>query len=141
MRRWRYALVAVGALGLFYGGLRLVTEVPEQLPGLVLWMVGIVVIHDGILSPVVVGVGWLLARSAPAHGRRHLQSALLVGGLVTVVAIPLILRRGTQRPAKALVTQNYGANLAILLGLVVVLNLAAYLLTRARTRHPEPEPA
>ena len=135
MRRWRYALVAAGALILLYGGVRLVAEDPGALPGLVLWMVGIVVIHDGLLAPLVVGVGWLLARTVPPSGRRYLQAALVVGGLITIIAIPLIARRGTQPPAKALLLQNYGANLAILLGLVAALNLAAYLVTAARNRH------
>ena len=137
MRRWRYALVAAGALILLYGGVRLVAEDPGALPGLVLWMVGIVVIHDGLLAPLVVGVGWLLARTVPPSGRRYLQAALVVGGLITIIAIPLIARRGTQPPAKALLLQNYGANLAILLGLVAALNLAAYLVTAARNRHSD----
>ena len=140
MRRWRYALVAAGVLLLLYGGARLVAEAPQALPGLVLWMVGIVVIHDGLLSPLVVGVGWLLARSVPPSGRRYLQAALVVGGLITIIAIPLIARRGTQPPAKALLLQNYGANLAILLGLVAALNLAAYLVTAARDRHSDTPP-
>ncbi|MEO6414038.1 MAG: hypothetical protein ABIO48_15735 [Pedococcus sp.] len=137
MRRWRYALVAAGVLLLLYGGVRLVTEVPQALTGLVLWMVGIVVIHDGLLSPLVVGVGWLLARTVPPRGRRYVQAALVVGGLITIIAIPLIARRGTQPPAKALLLQNYGANLAILLGLVAALNLAAYLVTAAHDPHSD----
>ena len=137
MRRWRYALFAAGVLLLLYGGVRLVAEVPAALPGLALWMVGIAVIHDGLLSPVVVGVGWLLARTVPPSGRRYLQAALVVGGLITIITIPLIARRGTQPPAKALLLQNYGANLAILLGLVAALNLAAYLVTAARDRHSD----
>ena len=137
MRRWRYALVAAGVLLLLYGGARLIAEVPRALPGLVLWMVGIVVIHDGLLSPLVVGVGWFLARTVPPGGRRYLQAALIIGGLITIIAIPLIARRGTQPPAKALLLQNYGANLAILLGLVAALNLAAYLVTASRDRHSD----
>lgn len=137
MRGWRYTLVAAGVLLLLYGGVRMVAEVPQYLPGLVLWMVGIVVIHDGLLSPLVVGVGWLLARTVPPSGRRYLQAALVVGGLITIIAIPLIARRDTQPPAKALLLQNYGANLAILLGLVAALNVAAYLVTAARDRHSD----
>jgi len=137
MRRWRYALIGAGVLLLLYGGVRLVAGVPEALPGLVLWMVGIVVIHDGLLSPLIVGVGWLLARTVPPSGRRYLQAALVVGGLITIIAIPLIARQGTQPPPKALLVQNYGANLAILLGLVAALNLAAYLVTAARDRHSD----
>lgn len=137
MRRWRYALVAAGVLLLLYGGVRLVVEVPESLPGLVLWMVGIVIVHDGLLAPLVVGVGWLLARTVPPRGRRYVQAALVVGGLITIIAISLIARRGTQPPAKALLLQNYGANLAILLALVVALNLVTYLVTAARDRHSD----
>ncbi|MEO7421548.1 MAG: hypothetical protein ABIU87_04045 [Ornithinibacter sp.] len=140
MRGWRYALVAVGVLVLLYGGARLVAEVPEDLPGLGLWMVGVVVIHDGLLSPLVVGVGWLLARKAPAGGRRYVQSGLVAGALVTVIAIPLIARQGTKPPAKALLLQNYSVSLAILLGLIAALNLAAYLANRTRDRHVEPAP-
>ncbi|MGV8964895.1 MAG: hypothetical protein ACOH2F_01330 [Cellulomonas sp.] len=137
MRRLRLALVAAGVLLLLYGGARLVAEVPEALPGLLLWMVGIVVIHDGLLSPLVVGIGWLLAKTVPPRGRRYLQAALLVGGLITIIAIPLIARRGTQPPAKALLLQNYSTNLAILLGLVAALNLAAYLIAAARDRRSD----
>ncbi len=140
MRFWRGALVAAGVLVLLYGGVRLVSEVPQDLPELVLWMVGIVLIHDGLIAPLVVGVGWLLARTVPAPSRRYLQFALVVGGLVTVIAIPLIARQGTQRPAKALLLQNYGANLAILLGLVAALNLAAYLVNATRQRHTDNAP-
>jgi hypothetical protein len=140
MRLWRYALVAAGMLLLLYGGARLVAEVPDALPGLGLWMVGIVAIHDGLLAPLVVGVGWILARAAPPRRRRYLQTALIVGGLITVIAVPLIVRRGTQPPAKALLLQNYGVNLAILLALVAAVNLASYLVTAARDHTPDAPP-
>ena len=140
MRLWRYALVAAGMLLLLYGGARLGADVPGALSGLGLWMVGIVVIHDGLLAPLVVGVGWLLARAVQPRGRRYLQTALIVGGLITVIAIPLIVRRGTQPPAKALLLQNYGANLAILLALVAAVNLASYLVNAARQRHTDNAP-
>lgn len=132
MRRWRYALVVGGILVLLYGGLRLVFEVPRELVGLVLWMAGVVVAHDALLAPLVVGLGWVLARTVPPRPRRFVQTGLVVGGLVSVVAIPLILREGTKPPAKALLLQDYGANLAILLGLVAVGSIGGYLLSAAR---------
>ncbi len=137
MGRWRVALIVAGVLLVLFGAWRLVTEAPHALPGLALWMVGIVVIHDGLLSPLIVGVAWLLARTVPPRGRRYVQAALIMGGLIAIIAIPLIARQGTQPPAKALLVQNYGANLGILLGLVVLLNLAAYLVTAARARRSD----
>lgn len=134
MKQWRYGLVAAGILVLLYGAWHLVAELPGNLPDLALWMVGIVVIHDGLLSPLIVALGWILARTVPPRGRRYLQAALITGGLITIVAIPLIHRQGTQPVSKALLLQNYGGNLAILLGLVAAANVIAYALAVARDR-------
>jgi Ca2+/H+ antiporter len=131
MKRWRYGLGGAGILLLLFGVVRLVIEVPGKLPGLALWLVGIVVIHDGLLAPLVVAVGWLLARTVPPRARRYAQSALIVGGLITVIAVPMIYRQDTQPASKAWLLQNYGRNLAVLLGLVIALNLLAYARTAA----------
>ena len=70
----------------------------------------------------------------PDRGRRFLQVGLIVAAMVTVVAIPLIARQGTQPPAKALLLQNYAANLTLLLGLIAVVTLVAYAVRVARDR-------
>ena len=70
----------------------------------------------------------------PDRGRRFVQAGLIVAAMVTVVAIPLILRQGTQPPAKALLLQNYAANLTLLLGLVAGVTLVAYAVRVARDR-------
>ena len=101
------------------------------------WMIGAVVIHDGVLSPLIVLVGALLAR-VPPRARRYLQSGLIVGALVTVIALPLVARQGTQPRAKALLLRDYGANLAILLGLLAAVSLLAYavhVVRDGRSRH------
>ena len=58
MRRWRIVLGVAGiALGLFGIG-RLVTQIPmASLVGLGLWLIAALVIHDGILSPLVLAIG------------------------------------------------------------------------------------
>ncbi len=60
----------------------------------------------------------------------------MAAGLITVVAVPMIVLRGSQPPAKALLLQNYGLNLTILLGLVAVVTLALYAVRVARDRTP-----
>lgn len=126
-------LGSVGILLGLYGVFRLVTNVGfVELLVLAAWLVGAVVIHDGILSPAVVSVGWFLARSVPSRARRYLQGFLVVGGLMTVVAIPLILDRDRQPPSKALLQQNYGGNLALLLGLAAAVSLVLYAIRVAR---------
>ena len=90
-------------------------------------------IQHGVVSPLVVAVGAALRR-VPDRGRRYLQIGLLVAAMVTVVAIPLTVRQGTQPPAKALLLQNYAANLAMLLVLIAVVTLVAYAVHMARDR-------
>lgn len=124
---------AGGALVLF-GVFRLLTEVPlSALLVLALWLAGAILIHDGILSPAVLAVG-LALRRVPARARRYLQAGLIAGGLITVVAIPLIYRRGSQPAAKSILDQNYGGNLTLLLGIVAALTLLGYAIRVARDR-------
>lgn len=135
MKAWRIILVIAGVgLGLF-GIFRLTTEVPlGNLLWLLVWLAAAVAIHDGILSPFIVGVGWLLRRLVPDRPRRYLQFALIMAGLVTVIALPMIYLRGSQPAVKALLLRNYGANLALIISVVAVVTLAVYAIRVARER-------
>lgn len=133
MKAWRIAFAASGILLGLFGVFRLLTEVPVgNLVVLAGWMIGAVVIHDGILSPAVIAVGWFIGRTVPARGRRYVQGGLIAGGLITAVAIPLILRAGQEPPSKAILQQSFGNNLTILLGLVAAASLVLYAVRVAR---------
>jgi hypothetical protein len=135
--RVRIALAAAGLLLGLYGVFRLVTEVPHaKLIVLVFWLIGALVIHDGILSPLVVSVSWVLARVVRPRARRYLQFALIAGGLVTVIALPMIHRQKVGPASKALLRQNFTANLTIILAVIAVLTLVAYAIRVARDRVP-----
>jgi hypothetical protein len=127
MKAWRIVLAVAGiALGAF-GVFRLVTEIaPHSLLILAVWMVAALIIHDALLAPSVVGVGWLLRRFVPDRGRRYLQIALIMIALVTVTAVPMIFLRGSQPAVKALLLRNYGANLIMIIGIIAVLSLIMY---------------
>jgi len=134
---WRISLATAGILLGAYGVFRLLTNVGfVELLVLAAWRVGAVVIHDGILSPAVVAVGWFLARRVPARGRRYLQGFLVVGGLMTVIAIPLVLRKDSQPESKAMLLQSYGGNLTMLLALAAALSLLLYAIQVARRTTP-----
>jgi hypothetical protein len=135
--RLRIALAVAGLLLGGYGVFRLVTEVPHaKLLVLGFWLVGALVIHDGILSPLVLAISWVLARVVPPRGRRYLQFALITGGLVTVIALPMIHRQKIGPAHKALLRQNFSVNLTIILAVVAVLTLGAYAVRVARDRVP-----
>ena len=137
MKAARIALAAVGIVLVLYGAGRILFSVPPPLLVVLgLWLVGALLIQHGIVSPLVVAVGMALRRLVPDRGRRFLQAGLIVAALVTVVAIPLIARQGTQPPAKALLLQDYAANLTLLLGLIAGVTLVAYAVRVARDRRP-----
>ena len=134
MKAWRLILAVTGVLVICYGGFRFLTEIPlPNLIALACWLVGAVLVHDGVLSPLVVGIGLLLRRSVPDRARRYLQFALITAGLVTVIALPMIYLRGSQPSVKALLLRNYGANLTVIIAVIAVTTLAVYALRVART--------
>jgi hypothetical protein len=133
VKAWRIILAAAGILLGLFGVYRLFTQIPlSSLVALGVWLLAALLIHDGLLAPAVVGLGLLLRRFVPDRGRRYLQAALLMGALVTVVAVPMIYLRGSQPPVKALLLRNYGPNLTLILGLVAAITLTLYAIRVAR---------
>ncbi len=135
MKIARIGLAALGIILVLYGAGRILFSVPPPLLVVLgAWLVGALVVQHGVVSPLVVAVSAALRRLVPDRGRRFLQVGLIMAGMVTVVAIPLILRQGTQPPAKALLLQDYAVNLAVLLGLIAALTLVGYAVRVARDR-------
>jgi hypothetical protein len=135
MRVWRIVLGVVGIGIGTYGISQLLTQIPRQtLVLLALWLIAALIIHDGLLSPAVVGVGAALRRYVPDRGRGYLQFGLIMAAIVTVIAVPLIYRAHTQPPAKALLLQDFGINLTVLLAAIGGGTLIAYAIRVARDR-------
>ena len=82
----------------------------------------------------MVTTGSLLRRYVPDRARRFLQIALIMIGLVTVIAIPIILLRGSQRAAKALLLRNYGVNLTLIISIVAMMTSVLYAIRVVRDR-------
>ncbi len=130
--RLRIALGAAGVLLGLFGAFRLLTQIDSpDLVQLAIWLVAALVLHDGVLSPAIVAVGAALTR-VPARARSALQGGLIAGSLVTVIALPLIRREGTQPGSKAILRQDFTANLAILLGVVAAGAVAWYVVLVVR---------
>ena len=135
MRIWRTVLSVLGVLVLLYGVVNLGLHIPgRSLVWVAAWLIAVVIIHHGLVSPVVVAIGGLLRRLVPDRGRRYLQVALIMAVPVTVIAVPMIYRSGSQPPSKAMLLQNFTANLGLLLGLIAVSALVGYAIRVARDR-------
>lgn len=140
MRRYRIALGVTGGLLLTFGVFRLVTQLDAgDLFVLGVWLAAAVALHDGLIAPITVGTGVALT-GVPPRARRYLQGALLVGALITIVAIPLIGRRGTQPETKAILLRDYAANLSLLLGMTAAVALVLYTLRLLRHQRPAGAP-
>jgi len=125
--RLRLSIGAIGLVFLSYGAWRILGNSDRTNPrGLARWLIGAVIIHDGILVPATMVVGFLLTHLVSSRARRYVQGALITSGLVAVIAIPLIDRRGSQPAVKGLELQNYGLHLAVLIALIVGVTAAAY---------------
>jgi hypothetical protein len=134
---WRLIFGLVGVLVLLYGIVNLVLHNPIQtVVWVAVWLIAAVLIHHGLISPVVVSVSSLLRRLVSDRGRRYLQAALIMAVPVTVIAIPMIYRQGSQPPSKALLLQNFTANLGLLLGMIAAVLLVGYAIRVARDRSP-----
>jgi hypothetical protein len=133
----RIAFAAAGIALLLFGLSRLATKVPPGLGVWVgVWLVAALIIHDGLLAPLVIGVGAALRRFVPDRGRRYLQLGLIMMGIVTVIALPLAYRRFTQPPGKAMLLQDYVLNWGVLLGVLGGITLILYAIRVARDRKP-----
>src|SRR3954449_3988539 len=128
MRPYRITLVVAGGMLLALGAFRLATELAVgDLVALLLWLVAAVVLHDVVVAPLTVGVGFTLTH-LPPRARRYVQGALIVGAFITVIALPLVHRRNSQPAVKAILLRDYAGNLALLLGLTAAVALVLYVL-------------
>ncbi len=131
----RAARIALGGLGLAAMGYALLGAAgdPDVKPlrhtG---FLVTVLLLHDGVLLPVVIAAGILVHRFAPPPYRAILQAALLASATVIVVAVPLVLGYGRIADNPSALPRDYGRGLAIVLALIW-LTTAIVLLARVRT--------
>ena len=137
MTAWRilFALPGLAALGY---GLTLLWDAPrDQLPSALTWLLGGVVLHDGGLAPVIVGLGLVATRWLPAAYRAPAVVGLLCWGSLSLVAFPVLYGGGVDPANESLQHRPYGAAWwAITAATVVLVVLAGWWRSLARSRRP-----
>lgn len=116
----RKLLGAFGVLATAYGGWLLLQRGGDNLVGALVWLVGGVVVHDAVLAPIVIGLGWVAGRLLPDRLIGPVAAGALVLGTVTVVAVPVLGRFGARPDNPTLLDRSYGSGWLLLAGLTVV---------------------
>ena len=100
-----------------------------------LFLIAVLVGHDLLLMPVVIGVGVLVGRLVPGRYRGVVQACLIVTATLSVVALPLLLGFGRRPDVASVLARNYPGGYAIVLGavwLIAVLVIGGRRLVSAR---------
>jgi hypothetical protein len=128
----RRVLVAAGVLLMGYAVVGALTD-PQTRPWQqLLFLGGVVAVHDFVLLPVVITAGVLIGRFVPARDRVAARVAGFVTVALLVVAVPLALGFGRRADDPSALPLDYGRGLAIVLILVWAAALTAVLRRRRR---------
>ena len=136
--RWWAGLAVGGAVGLF-GLAGLLADAARTMPLVWLrWLVGLLLVHDLVLAPLVQVAGRRLRDRAPEAWRWPLQLGLVTSGVLVLASVPLLAGVGRRaQPGNASVLPgDYPRALAGVLAVVWLAVLALGVVARRRRRAP-----
>lgn len=122
---WRWLFVLPGLAAAGYGVFGLLTA-GSRVPLLswLTWFVGAALLHDLLLAPLWLGLGWLAARLLPVAARPAALVGALVAGMISLVALPFVLGIGADPRNPSFLPRDYGRNLLLLDAAVLLLAVA-----------------
>jgi hypothetical protein len=132
---WRWLFLLPGLAAVVYGAHGLLTagrRVP--LGSWLTWFIGSALLNDLVIAPVWIGLGWLSARLLPRAARPAVAVGAAVSGVLTLVALPVVLGRGADPANPSFLPRNYGLTLLVLVLVVWALTAVAALLAVRRAR-------
>jgi hypothetical protein len=97
------------------------------------WLVGGVVLHDGVLAPLVIAVALVAVRLVPRDRLAPWVVALVILVPVTLAGIPELGRFGARADNSTLLDRPYWLGWAVMVTLVVAGVLVGAVATRRRT--------
>ena len=131
MRRVQIGLIALGVALLIVGGVTLLDDVaPKNYVGILAWLAGAIILHDGVASFAVVGVGIAMRRlgrrfRVPLGAIIIVQGAIVLGAIMALIVFPEIIKKSIGRANPSILPLDYGLNLAVFYGVLIALTGAA----------------
>jgi Oxidoreductase molybdopterin binding domain len=138
--RWWTGLAVGGAVGLF-GLAGLLTNAAATMPLVWLkWLVGLLLVHDFVLAPLVHLAGRRLRERTPEPWRWPLQLGLVNSGVLVLASVPVLVGVGrrTQPGNASVLPENYPLALAGVLTAVWLSILVLGIWGSTRRRSPWP---
>jgi hypothetical protein len=139
--RVRVVLGAFGIAMLVLGAVVLLQEVePTNYVGILIWFVGALVIHDGILAPIIFGISLLMRKAGtriPFVVLAIVQGALVLAAITTALFLPEAIKKHKGTNSSSILPLDYGTHLVGFYAVLVVVTgvvIAAYLVVRAKRR-------
>lgn len=127
-----WTLIALGAVGVAGEG----RDVPPAT--FTRWVIGLAVVHDLVLVPLVMVVGWGLRRWTSGPLRSMVSMVLVVGGVTVLFAWPYVQGWGASRTNTTIQPRSYGTGLAVLL--VAITGAAVLVALLGAVRRPGRSP-
>ena len=126
MTAWRVALAIPGLAALAYAA-TLPWNVPDDdaWRSVLTWLAGGVLLHDGVLAPIVIVLSVVGLRWLPAPWRAPAVVGLLCWGSLTLLAIPVLSGNGVDPTNETLQHRPYVTSWWIVSAAVVALVVAA----------------
>jgi hypothetical protein len=131
--RWLFlvpglAAVAVGAYGLW----TYLSTTAQISWGI--WFVGSALLHDLVIAPLWIGLGWVAAKVLPRPARAPMVVGAALSGSITLVALPFALGFGGDEGDTSFETRDFTTTLLVVVGVVLAVSAvwAAVRVQRAR---------
>ncbi|TXK17653.1 hypothetical protein [Homoserinibacter sp. GY 40078] len=129
MAIWRAVLVGVGVLLLATGVGAFLTEVrPGDYPGVAAWLLGALVLHDGVAAMVLFAATVIVRRiddRVPFVVLAIAQAAAVVAVIVTVLVVPEIVKQAIGTANPTILPLDYLGNLLLVLAGILAATAAA----------------
>lgn len=125
------AILLLGGVGFGLWGLWLMREFgSDRLVSAATWLVAGVIIHDFVLSPVIVLLGVVAARRLPGHARAAVAGSFLVWATLTIAFLPVLSGKGGKPDNASLLDRPYLLSWLVLTAVLVGFGIAAGLRRR-----------
>ena len=126
----RILIGALGAAGAAYGVVELLDLGLDNLRAAAIWLVGGVLLHDGVVAPLTLAVAALVVASLRRPLPEPVVTGLVVVATVTVVGVPVLGRFGARADNPTLLDRDYVLGWLALVTLTVVVTGVAVVFGR-----------